>query len=302
MRGCRSRYRKKAGLYLRLWGTRGSVPTPEAGNARYGGNTPCLELRPNEDDLLILDAGIGLHWLGSDLMTGDFGRGKGTAHIFVSHTHWGHIQGIPFFHPLLISGNHFSIYGCSGKSGESFKECLLEQMAPDYCPVPNFFDDNIGALTKIEEIGKCRLETPGANEKELVLGSPRVTARRVNHVPDLGTLGFRIETDDASVAYIPDVEYLDESNKAPSLALADGVNLLIHDSHHTNDAHPSKRGSGHSSACDALEIATRAGARRLVLFHHHPDRTDAAINEILLTCQNTDFRVEAAAEGAEYRL
>ena len=90
-------------MHLRLWGTRGSVPTPDAGNTRYGGNTPCVEVRSNEGDLLILDAGIELHWLGDNLMMNGFGGGQGQAHILVSHTHWGHIQGLPF----LPANAHF---------------------------------------------------------------------------------------------------------------------------------------------------------------------------------------------------
>ena len=266
------------------------MPTPDAGNRRYGGNTPCVEVRSNEGDLLILDAGIGLHWLGDNLMMNGFGGGQGQAHILVSHTHWGHIQGLPFFLPMLISGNRISIYGIGG--AESFEDLLLEQMASYYCPVPNFFDDSIGALTTIEEI----------DEREFDIGSIHVTARRVNHVPGVVTLGFRMEDGSGSLAYIPDVEYLEEAHREQSLALAAGVDLLIHDAHQTTDEYPERRGRGHSSAQDAVDIARRAEARRLVLFHHHPDRSDGAIDDLVRSCESTDLQVDAAREGAEYTL
>lgn len=278
-------------MHLRLWGTRGTIPTPEAENGRYGGNTPCIEVRSSEDDLLILDAGIGLHWLGDELMMNSFGGGEGRGHILVSHTHWSHIQGIPFFLPMLISGNRFSIYGTGG--ADSFKDLLLEQMTSYYCPVPNFFDDSIGALTRIEEI----------DEREFAIGSTRVTARRVNHVPDVVTLGFRIEdAAGGSLAYIPDVEYLEQEHRDQTLELAAGVDMLIHDAHQTTDEYPARRGRGHSSVQDAIEIARQAQARHLVLFHHHPDRSDSAIDDLLRSCDSVGLRVDAAREGAEYTL
>ena len=278
-------------MRLRLWGTRGSVATPDAANSRYGGNTPCVEVRADDGELLILDAGIGLHWLGDELMADGFGGGKGNGHILLSHTHWGHIQGIPFCLPMLISGNHFSIYG-NGGSADSLADLLLEQMDSYYCPVPNFFDDKIGALLSIQEI----------DEVEFDIGDTRVTTRRVNHVPDTVCLGFRLENGESTVAYIPDVEYLDEGHREPALALAAQADLLIHDAHHTVSEYADRRGCGHGCDSDAVEIARRAGARRLVLFHHHPDRTDDDIDALVSSRSSCDFPVEAAREGAEYEL
>lgn len=281
-------------MRIKLWGTRGTVATPTPANIRYGGNTPCVEVRADDGEILILDAGIGLHWLGDDLMAADFSEGQGHAHLLLSHTHWGHIQGIPFFLPMLVEGNTFSIYG-PGMASRPLAELLLEQMDTTFCPVPDFFDDRIGAKLEIVDLG--------TESCEFDIGSTRVTARPVNHVPDLPCLGYRLESAGVSLAYIPDVEYADESQRQPSLALARGVDILIHDAHHVGVKDVgADSGWGHSSDRDALDIARSAGAQRVLLFHHHPDHSDAAIDQVVSAHHGADLVVEAAREGAEYAL
>jgi len=281
-------------LRIKLWGTRGSVATPVASNARHGGNTPCVEVRAADGEILILDAGLGLHWLGDDLMDAGFSGGGGHAHILVSHTHWGHIQGIPFFLPMLVEGNRFSIYGPE-RTDKPLSQLLIEQMDPSFCPVPNFFDDRIGAKLDIFELGNTG--------SEFDIGSTRVTARPVNHVPDVPCLGYRLECEGASLAYIPDVEYTDDSQFQASLELAKGVDVLIHDAHYAStDATQTRTGCGHSSDLEALDIGRSAGAGRVLLFHHHPDRDDAGIDQVVAAHQGESLIIEAAREGAEYNL
>ena len=277
-------------LRVKFWGTRGSVSTPVSANSGYGGNTPCIEVR-TDDQLIILDAGIGLHYLGNALLTDGFSRGRGDGHILISHTHWGHIQGIPFCTPMLISGNRFTMYGCTD-GNDTLEDLLLGQMDSAFCPVPNFFDNRIGAGIAIEDIG----------EGDFDIGTTKVTARVVHHVPDSVCLGFRLQNGSGSVAYIPDVEYLDDEHRVPSLELAADVDLLIHDSHHTAAEYADQRGRGHASDADALAIASEAGARRVLLFHHHPDHSDVTIDAVVKSHENSDTPVEAAREGAEYTL
>jgi len=278
-------------LRVTLWGTRGTVSTPVASHARYGGNTPCIEVRTDDDEVLILDAGIGLHWLGDSLLADGFSRGEGRAHILLSHTHWAHIQGIPFCNPMLVAGNRFAIHG-RGNGGDSLEQLLLGQMDSAFCPVPNFLDDRIGAALAIAEIGALEFD----------IGATHVVARLVHHVDDAVCLGYRLENGNGSLAYIPDVEYLEEAHRIPSVELAAGVDLLIHDAHHTTADYPGRRGCGHSCDTDAIDIARRAGARKVLLFHHHPDHDDDSIDAVVSSHENGDLPVAGAREGEEFVL
>jgi len=275
-------------LKVKLWGTRAQVPTPSPNTQIHGGNTACLEVQVEGSPTLILDAGMGLHWLGNHLLKGDFGRGQGRAHILLTHVHWDHIQGIPFFTPMLIPGNHVTIYG-----PDTAIACQLRtQMHTTFCPVPNFFLEGIGADVVVEEVG-----TSGFS-----IGTVKIKAALINHRADTTCLGFRIEADGRSIAYLPDVEYLQEAHRQQVIDLIAGVDLLFHDAMLTYEEYPKHRGSGHCSIDDGVDIAARAKVGRLVLFSHHPDRSDAEINTILAACSGNGVAVDAGREGTEYAL
>jgi ribonuclease BN (tRNA processing enzyme) len=195
---------------------------------------------------------------------------------------------------MLVEGNKFSVYG-PGHEGESRSQLLGGQMDPTFCPVPNFFDDRIGAKLDVVELANACCEFD--------IGTTHVTARRVNHLPGVSCLGYRLEGEGGSLAYIPDVEYRDESQQQPSLDLARGVDVLIHDAYHdSTDRAGAQPGCGHSSDRDAFEIARSAGAKRVLLFHHHPDRNDDEIDRVVATYRSEALMVEAAREGADYSL
>ena len=281
-------------MKITFWGTRGSIPLPSSaggGGSSWGGNTPCVEVETDGGDLLILDGGMGLHWLGQALLKNAFGQGQGSAHILITHPHWGHIQGIPFCAPLLIPGNRFIFYG-RGSQGCSLEDLLRAQMDTTYCPVPNFFDDDIGARIRVCE----------TDDGEFRIGRIRITARQVNHAAGTICRGYRLDDDTASLAYLPDVEYLQTAHRDQALELAHDVDLLIHDAHYTATEYEQRRGCGHCCDRDAVEIALAASVRHLLLFHHHPDHDDpgryAAIDEYA-DCQLT---IETACEGAQYVL
>jgi phosphoribosyl 1,2-cyclic phosphodiesterase len=238
--------------------------------------------------VFILDAGMGLHWLGRALMEGDFGAGQGQAHLLLSHTHWGHIQGIPFFTPLLIAGNRFSLYGPG--EGEPLQDAMRQQLHSTYCPVPNFFNDQVGATILIHEI----------EEGTFALGDAQVAVRRVNHVPGVTCLAYRLEAGGRALAYIPDVEYRDPSQRRPALELAHRADLLFHDAHCRADEY--RPGCGHASDRQAAELAGEAGARRLALFHHHPERSDREIDAMVAAVQGQGAAVEGARQGQVYKL
>lgn len=277
-------------MRVTLWGARGSVPTPAPANAGYGGNTCCAEVRAADGTLFILDAGMGLHWLGKALMPDGFDKGGGRAHLLLSHTHWAHIQGIPFFTPLLIAGNRFALYGPG--DGVPLPERMREQLRPTYCPVPNFFNERIGAAVRLQEV----------EEGAFQIGSARVLARRVNHVPGTACFGYRLEDGPAVLAYLPDVEYLSAAHRQPALELAQGADLLLHDAHYTAAEYPTHRGQGHACDRDAVTLAREAGVRRLALFHHHPDHDDSCIDAMVAAYQGQGLEVEGGREGATYAL
>ena len=274
-------------MKVKLWGTRAMVPAPHPDTQDYGGNTVCLEIAEEGAPTLILDAGMGLHWLGNNLLKGAYGRGEGDAHLLLTHVHWAHIQGLPFFIPMLIPGNRACIYGPAAELASR----LLAQMHESFCPVPNFFAEGIGADIDVVEVGDCTFD----------IGSLHITATRLNHCGVTG-LGYRVEAGGRSIAYLPDVEYLEEAHREQVAAMVLGVDLLFHDAMLTAEEYPSHRGSGHCSIDDGIDVAGRAGVGRLVLFGHHPDRSDTEIDQILAACSGNGLQVDAAREGSEYTL
>ncbi len=272
-------------MRIKLWGTRGSVATPEAAKAGYGGSTPCIEVRASDGELFVLDAGIGLHFLGKTLLERAAGAAiEGT--ILLTHFHWDHIQGIPFFMPFYFEGNRFTICGNPGTE-DDLEAVLRYQMDACYCPVPNFFDDRTGADLNLVGVGEGRFE----------MGATTVSTRHVNHVAGEPCLGYRLESGSRALAYIPDVEYLDDEHREAAIDLARDVDLLIHDAHFAADRHV--RGSGHSSDAHAVEIGQAAGAAQMLLFHHHPEHADETIDAMVSSHRGNGLLVEGAREGAE---
>jgi phosphoribosyl 1,2-cyclic phosphodiesterase len=288
-------------MRLRFWGTRGSCPTPGPGTVRYGGNTTCVEVRTDDDELIILDAGTGIRELGRALVTGADGqpiRGD----VFFSHAHWDHIQGLPFFTPAFQSRNHFRLWGAPTLL-RSLEVVLRQQMSPVVFPIPF---ESLHARMEFSELAQHHFAGNGYD----------VRAMNVRHPG--GALGFRIEPHDRpdrSVVFIPDNEldrFGDQADDASSrealVGFARHARVLIHDAMYTGTEYMEHRGWGHSSYRDAVDFAIAAEVETLVLFHHDPERTDEGLHEQLGLCRQMVRErggatvIVAAAEGLEVDL
>ena len=266
-------------MRIRFWGPRGSIATPGPGTVHFGGNTSCVEVTTAGGGCFILDCGTGARALGAAMMAQ--ARGPLSVTILLSHTHWDHIQGFPFFVPLFVPGNRITVCGPEG-SARSLREVLSGQMEFTYFPVDI---SQLPATITFQELGE------GAHE----MGGAQILAQYLHH-PAM-TLGYRIEADGASVVYLCDHEPFAETlshESAPSGAdagiahegdrrharfMAD-AGLVIHDAQYTPEEYPAKKNWGHSTYEYAVDLAGAAGVRKLVLTHHDPAHDDHFIRDV----------------------
>ena len=282
---------------VQFWGTRGSIPSPGPLTVRYGGNTPCVEVRTSDGWLVILDAGTGIRELGRALIE----RANGApiqGDIFLTHAHWDHIQGIPFFAPIFQRGNHFTIWGSKSLSS-SIDRVVRDQMSPVVFPVTFEELDATIDFRHLAEGEKCAGK------------GYEVTAMEVRHPG--GALGYRFtETGSKgrSLVYISDNELGDAERYGPPngwrqrlVDFTRGAAVLVHDTTYTTEEYDHHRGWGHSTFHDAVEFAMEAGVGTLVLFHHEPRRTDDELDRRTEACRELvkerggTLQVVAAAEG-----
>jgi phosphoribosyl 1,2-cyclic phosphodiesterase/CheY-like chemotaxis protein len=281
-------------VQVQFWGTRGSIPKPGPTTIRYGGNTLCHEIRTTRGTLIIIDCGSGLHGLGLKLLSG--GRGL-TGHILISHTHWDHIQGVPFFAPFFVPGNQWDIYGPKGLN-QSLRDTLAGQMQHTYFPIT---PDEFGAAIRYHDLLEGTFE----------IDDIKVTTQYLNH-PAL-TLGYRLEADGVAVVYCCDHEPFSQDvaeghreSFGPDQQHAhfiEGADLLIHDAQYTAAEYPSKVRWGHSSIEFVVKLAQHSNVKHVVLTHHDPSRTDEALDGIVekaregLRVTHSTLVVSAAVEG-----
>ena len=273
-------------MQVKFWGVRGSTPTPQPENLRYGGNTSCVEVRIG-DQLYIFDCGTGFRMLGQEL-TREFGDRAFAAHIFVSHFHWDHIQGMPFFRPLYENPlSRFSFHS-SGRT-RGIQQVMAEQMASPYFPV------DLGMMRAKRDF--CNIDNGCLDMGDGI----RITTQWLNHPQ--GCLGFRVETKDGILVYATDNEPGDAEFDKGVRKLAEGADLLIYDAQYLPEEYAARRrGWGHSHWREAVDIAMESGAKELILYHHDPDHTDAIVDKVVADARNYYPRVRAAAEGLVIRL
>lgn len=273
-------------MRLRFWGARGTFAACGDAFLRYGGNTTAVEFQARSGRRVLVDLGTGATELAKSLMTGDFGQGRGELPILLTHTHLDHIQGFPFFTPFFVRGNQIRILGHEPGTN-TLEGVLQEKLDPHYSPLYGL--ENLAAGVTVETIASGDAFTlPGFDVRCVALPHGNTT-----------TLGFRIEADGASAVFATDVEYPGAEPNDAMLDLARGVDLLIHDAMFSDQHYLRRRGWGHSSVSTAIAVAERAGAKRLALFHHHPDATDDALDELFARARTTTaVPLFGAAEGA----
>ncbi len=293
-------------MKLRFWGVRGSIPSPGRETVRYGGNTPCVEARLSDDHIVIFDAGSGLRGFGDALMaTG----ASVNAILAISHPHWDHIQGFPFFKPAFVAGNELTILGAQTRN-ITLRQVIASQMDKVYFPI------------QLNEL-KAKIRFQPVREESVPVFGGTLTSMFLNH--PAFALGFRLSYGGRSIVYMTDNEPFDREvartaknvdrnivdlfmaqKGDPNQRVFDfarGADILIHDATYTPEEYLQHVGWGHSDYLFALKVASEAGVGKLVLFHHEQTRTDDQIDEIVQKCRKEItqrgymFDCIAAAEG-----
>lgn len=255
-------------MEIRCWGSRGSIPVSGKDYITYGGDTTCIEIRTQSDDIIIVDAGTGIRRLGKKLLTDN----RFTYHFIFTHAHWDHVMGFPFFKPIFHERAEFFMHKCPFQS--RFVETVLSKvMAAPYFPV------------KFSEV-KAKMVHEDACPAVFEIGSVAITPINISH-PN-GGAGYRFQEADKSFVFLTDNELgYTHPGGLPLQSYIDfaaGADLLIHDAEYTPKEYNHTKTWGHSTYTCALDLALEAGAKKLGLFHLNQDRTDAQVNRIVDKC------------------
>ena len=282
-------------MRITYFGVRGSCPCSSDQQRRYGGNTSCVLVEVDDEPPLVLDMGTGLRALGHHLNTALVPAGRPLrGNCLLTHLHYDHVLGTPFFPPMRDPGALLEIYG-PAQVDDSLQSTMAGMVKPPFFPVH-----------MADFRGELRYHDLKGND-EFQLGGIAVKVRTVPHIGN--TLGFRIEADGATLAYVPDHQApVDRTTVgAEVLELSEGVDLLLDDSQYTDDEFVELSDWGHSTPAYAVHVATQAGARRLDLFHHDPGHTDRQLDSMLRSARQVaqaigKVEVNAAKEGGTFEL
>ncbi|QWR77265.1 MBL fold metallo-hydrolase [Candidatus Magnetomonas plexicatena] len=296
-------------MKIRFCGVRGSIPTPGKETVRYGGNTSCIELTGKEGTILIFDSGTGIRTIGERFAP----RSPLTIHLLLSHTHWDHIHGFPFFLPAYIPKNVINIYG-PPHFDKSLREIMAQQMVYSYFPVNS---DELSATINYRDL----------KEETLQAGEFTIKSKLMNH--PVTCFGYRVTEGDKSIVYTGDnepyynfmansvvddserqeIELIVKEQNARTVEFAKGVDVLICDAQYSDTEYLTRVGWGHSSTLHALDLAIKADVKHLVIFHHEPSRSDDKMDELLQytidkynELQHAGLKITAAVEGEEIDL
>jgi len=271
-----------AQMRLRFWGVRGSLAVPGPSTAEYGGNTACVQLEGAGSDVILFDAGTGIRAAGQHLLACSSEPLR--IHLFLTHFHWDHIQGLPFFTPLFNPANHVTIY--SSRFTAPLGESLRGLMAPPYFSIS--FED-LKARVELVEL-----------ETEIAIGGLRIAPLEVHHPQ--GACAYRVNRGDLSFLYVPDREHGDARLDAVLLDASRGATALVIDSQYTPEEYGRHRGWGHSTWAESVKLAREAQVKTLVLFHHDPSHPDDVVHRIEAHARREFPDTFAAKEGWAFEL
>lgn len=267
-------------MKVKFWGVRGGIPTPEFDKMRYGGNTSCVTVTADSGEMLILDAGTGIRMLGNEMEH----RLLQQATILLSHLHWDHIQGIPFFKPLFNPENQIQFVGAS-RDNCSLEESLEKQQRGRFFPVEM---KHMAAEKHFQEV----------SEETFGIGPFTITSRELNHPG--GCLGFRIEVDGRVFTYTTDTEHRESELDPHVLELADHADYFCYDCNYTPEEYINgHQGWGHSTWKVGTRLAEEAQAKTLIIFHHDQTHNDDQMDAILQQARRLFPNTEAASEILE---
>ncbi|MFB3924059.1 MAG: MBL fold metallo-hydrolase [Terriglobia bacterium] len=273
-------------MHIKFWGVRGSIPTPEYRNHRYGGNTTCIEVRLENGTIFILDCGSGLRGLGNSLQR-EFGKKPIHGFVLMSHFHWDHIQGIPFFRPLYDGGNAFLFISVKRKKND-IRSVIEGQMSSPYFPTDM---TAVASSASFCDLDFNEIDIQGALIRPAPLNHPQ------------GCVAYRIKADGSSFVFATDTEPGVEVYDRALRELAQGADVMVYDAQYTPEQLSGvKKGWGHSSWFEGVRIAEECGIRRLILTHHDPDSDDEYVDGLVAAARKLFPSVEAASEGLEIHL
>jgi phosphoribosyl 1,2-cyclic phosphodiesterase len=270
-------------MELKFWGVRGSIPTPAPENLGFGGNTTCLEVRLGNGDVVIIDGGTGARKLGLDLLQRSAGQSL-NLNLLMTHFHWDHIQGIPFFAPLYSPANHIRFL--TTKPAEEVRNILEGQMTHPYFPVAF---DLLAAKREFHSMD-------GKIGQKLCNDMLTVHSFPLNHPQ--GASGYRMESGGAVIVHACDHEHGDPVLDKTIREYAEGADVLVYDAQFTPEEYPSKKGWGHSTWMEGIQVARDAGVKQLVLAHHDPSHTDEFMRGVLEAARQHFDQVIIAREGS----
>ncbi len=279
-------------MKLQFWGVRGSIASPGDKTVRYGGNTTCIEVRSDDNDLIILDGGTGIYQLSQTLLNSF----PITAHVFNTHSHWDHIQGLPFFIPIFIPGNTLKLYGAADPiTGEGPERIMNTQLQYSYFPV------------RVDEMGSRFEYITICSGQSVRVGSTTITPTMLNH--PVINMGYRIQCNGKSIFFTGDHEphfniydpedegytqyqILIEEQRRSIVNAIQGVDILIADSSYTIEEYANKKDWGHGTFDSSIELALDAGAKILYCTHHEPTRSDDELERVFAEALNRHPEIE----------